>query len=74
VERAIFTIVCQRCLGPASKLDATRWLSRDLVLEGIDAVSDDELYRAIEFLLACSQRVQESDFFSLAQLLNSSST
>ncbi len=70
VERAIFTMVCQRCLEPASKLEATRWLGRDVVLDGIAAVSDDELYRAMDFLLACSERVQESVFFSLANLLN----
>ena len=70
VERAIFTMVCQRCLEPASKLEATRWLGRDVVLPGIDAVSDDELYRAMDFLLACSERVQESVFFSVAHLLN----
>jgi transposase len=70
VERAIFTMVCQRCLEPASKLEATRWLGRDVVLPGIAAVSDDELYRAMDFLLACSERVQESVFFSLANLLN----
>jgi transposase len=70
VERAIFTMVCQRCLEPASKLEATRWLGRDVVLDGIAAVSDDELYRAMDFLLACSERVQESVFFSVATLLN----
>jgi transposase len=70
VERAIFTMVCQRCLEPASKLEATRWLGRDVVLPGIEAVSDDELYRGMDFLLACSERVQESVFFSLANLLN----
>ncbi len=70
VERAIFAMVCQRCLEPASKLEATRWLGRDVVLDGIEAVSDDELYRAMDFLLACSERVQESVFFSVAHLLN----
>ena len=70
VERAIFTMVCQRCLEPASKLEATRWFGRDVVIEGIEAVFDDELYRAMDFLLACSERVQESVFFSLASLLN----
>jgi transposase len=70
VERAVFTMVCQRCLEPASKLEATRWLGRDVVLDGIAGVSDDELYRAMDFLLACSERVQESVFFSLANLLN----
>ena len=70
VERAIFTMVCQRCLEPASKLEATRWLGRDVVIEGVEQVTDDELYRAMDFLLACSERVQESVFFSLANLLN----
>ncbi len=70
VERAIFTIVCQRCLEPASKLEATRWLGRDVVVDGIASVGDDELYRAMDFLLACAERVQESVFFSLANLLN----
>jgi transposase len=70
VERAVFTMVCQRCLEPASKLEATRWLGRDVVIDGIASVSDDELYRAMDFLLACSERVQESVFFALANLLN----
>jgi hypothetical protein len=30
VERAIFTMVCQRCLEPASKLEATHWVGRDV--------------------------------------------
>ncbi len=70
VERAIFTMVCQRALEPASKLEATRWLGRDVVIDGVDAISDDQLYRAMDFLLACSERVQESVFFSVADLLN----
>ena len=70
VERAVFAMVCQRCLEPASKLEATRWLGRDVVLEGLGEVSDDQLYRAMDFLLACSERVQESVFFSVAHLLN----
>jgi hypothetical protein len=71
VERAIFTMVCQRCLEPASKLEATRWAGRDVVIDGLeDGVSDDQLYRAMDFLLDCSERVQESVFFSVASLLN----
>jgi hypothetical protein len=70
VERAIFTMVCQRCLEPASKLEATRWVGRDVVIDGVGGVSDDQLYRAMDFLLACSERVQESVFFSVAHLLN----
>jgi hypothetical protein len=70
VERAVFAMVCQRCLEPASKLEATRWLGRDVVVPGVDQVTDDELYRAMDFLLACADRVQESVFFSVANLLN----
>ncbi|HEY2598592.1 MAG TPA: IS1634 family transposase [Candidatus Dormibacteraeota bacterium] len=70
VERAIFAMVCQRALEPASKLEATRWVGRDVVIDGVDGVSDDQLYRAMDFLLACSERVQESVFFSVAHLLN----
>jgi Transposase DDE domain len=70
VERAIFTMVCQRCLEPASKLQATRWVGRDVLIEGVQGVSDDQLYRAMDFLLECSERVQESVFFSVAHLLN----
>jgi DDE family transposase len=70
VERALFTMVCQRCLEPASKLEATRWVGRDVVIDGVGGVSDDQLYRAMDFLLACAERVQESVFFSVAHLLN----
>jgi transposase len=70
VERAIFAMVCQRCLEPASKLEATRWIGRDVVIDGVQAISDDQLYRAMDFLLECSERVQESVFFAVASLLN----
>jgi hypothetical protein len=58
VERAIFTMVCQRCLEPASKLEATHWVGRDVVIDGVEELSDDQLYRAMDFLLACAERVQ----------------
>ncbi|MGZ4322362.1 MAG: IS1634 family transposase [Solirubrobacteraceae bacterium] len=70
VERAIFTMVCQRCLEPSSKLEATRWVGRDVVIDGVEELSDDQLYRAMDFLLACAERVQESVFFAVASLLN----
>jgi transposase len=70
VKRAIFAMVCQRALEPASKLEATRWVGRDVVIDGVSQVSDDQLYRAMDFLLGCAERVQESVFFSVAHLLN----
>jgi hypothetical protein len=69
-ERAIFAMVAQRTIAPASKLEATRWAPRDVVLPGVGELSDDGLYAAMDFLLECSERVQEAVFFSIANLLN----
>jgi len=71
VERCVFAMVAQRTIAPASKLEATRWAPREVVLEGVGELSTDGLYSAMDFLLACSERVQESVFFSVASLLNS---
>lgn len=70
VERAVFAMVAQRCLDPGSKLAATGWLGRDVEIPGLPEVSDDQLYRAMDFLLANDSRVQESVFHSVANLLN----
>ncbi|MDQ2760688.1 MAG: IS1634 family transposase [Actinomycetota bacterium] len=70
VERAIFAMVAQRTIAPASKLEATRWAPREVVLPGVGELTDDGLYAAMDFLLECSERVQEAVFFSVANLLN----
>ena len=70
VERAVLVMVCQRMLEPGSKLAATRWLADEVRVEGIREVSDDQLYRAMDFLLAQAEVVQEAVFFSVANLLN----
>ena len=70
VERAVLVMVCQRCLEPGSKLAATRWLSDEVRLPGISEVSDDRLYRALDFLLEQAEAVQEAVFGSVADLLN----
>jgi len=70
VERAVLLLVCQRMLEPGSKLAATRWLADEIRLPGIVEVSDDQLYRAMDFLLAEADAVQEAVFFSVANLLN----
>jgi hypothetical protein len=71
VERCVFAMVAQRAIAPASKLEATRWAPREVVLAGVGELSDDGLYSAMDFLLECSERVQEAVFFSVANLLNS---
>jgi hypothetical protein len=40
VERAVFAMVCQRCLAPASKREATRWVAEDVAIDGLESVSE----------------------------------
>ncbi len=70
VERAVLVMVAQRMLEPGSKLEATRWLDDEVRLPGIEAVSDDQLYRAMDFLLAHAEALQEAVFGSVANLFN----
>ena len=70
VERSVLVMVCQRMLEPGSKLEATCWLADEVRLPGIGEVSDDQLYRALDFLLAHAEAVQEAVFSSVANLLN----
>jgi hypothetical protein len=63
-------MVCQRALEPASKLEATRWVGRDVVIDGVDGVGDDQLYRAMDFPLNCQDRVREAVFFSVGSQLS----
>ena len=71
IERELFALVAQRAIAPASKLEATRWATREVVLPGVGELTPDALYSAMDFLLECSERVQEAVFFSVANLLNS---
>ena len=71
IEREVFAMVAQRTIAPASKLEATHWAPREVVLPGVSELTDDGLYSAMDFLLECSERVQEAVFFSVANLLNS---
>ena len=70
VERAVLVMVAQRMLAPGSKLEATRWLADEIRMPGIGEVTDDQLYRALDFLLDEADAVMESVFFSVADLLN----
>ena len=63
-------MVCHRCLEPGSKLACTRWSHSKVALPGVPELSDDDLYAAMDFLLEHGERVQESVFFSVANLLN----
>lgn len=45
VERVIFAVVAQRARWPASKLDATKWVTQRVFIEGVAEFGDDAVYR-----------------------------
>src|SRR5512142_2950720 len=69
-ERVIFALTGQRALEPASKLAATRWVAERVFIEGCPGFSDDQAYRAMDFLLAALEEIASGIFWSVAHLLN----
>jgi len=71
VERVIFSMVANRLsVRPLSKLAGCTWVARRVFIEGLEEVSDDACYRAMDFLLSALPELQEQVFFSVANLLN----
>ena len=72
VERVLFALVANRALAPCSKLAAAEWAGRDAHIPGLDAMDDDQAYRAMDVLAAadCDAGVQEAVFFACADPLN----
>lgn len=71
LERAIFAMVANRCLAPASKLYCyEQWLREDVYFpEGIE-IELHHLYQAMDFLEQHKEGVEKEIYFSVADLLN----
>ena len=50
-ERVLFALVANRALEPLSKLSCAAWVSELAAIPGLDALTDDQCYRAIDWLL-----------------------
>ncbi|MBK9178719.1 MAG: IS1634 family transposase [Acidimicrobiales bacterium] len=72
VERVLFALVANRAVDPTSKLAAAEWASCDVAIPGLDAMDEDQAYRAMDLLVAADAQaqVQEAVFFAVADLLN----
>lgn len=70
VERVLFALVAQRALEPGSKLAATSWVAERVAIENLAGFSDDQAYRAMDFLLEALEEVASEVFDSVATLLN----
>ena len=70
VERVVFALVAQRALEPMSKLAGTKWVAERVAIEGLTALTDDQAYRAMDFLLEALDDIAGEVFASVAHLLN----
>jgi len=70
VERVVFALVAQRALKPGSKLAATDWVAKRVAIEGLTGFTDDQAYRAMDFLLEALEEIAGEIFGSVAHLLN----
>ncbi len=72
VERVLFAMVANRALDPCSKLACSEWATQDVAIAGLEAIDEDQCYRAMDLLVAADTegKVQEAVFFACADLLN----
>jgi hypothetical protein len=70
VERVLFALVANRALAPSSKLAATSWVAHDVHVPGLEQVSDDACYRAMDWLIKVEDRLAREVFDAVADLLN----
>ncbi len=71
VERAVFAMVANRACAPSSKLYCyEQWLQEDVRLAGSEDIELHHLYRAMDFLEAHKETIEEAIYFRMADLFN----
>jgi hypothetical protein len=78
-ERVLFGLVAARAIEPGSKLATAGWLTRRTHIPGLSVssadggllpVSEDECYRAMDWLIAAAPQLEREVFWSVASLLD----
>jgi hypothetical protein len=69
-ERVLFALVANRALAASSKLAAADWVCSDVHVDGLDEVTDDACYRAMDQLLAIEPDLAEQAYYQVTDLLN----
>jgi hypothetical protein len=71
VERALFALVANRACAPASKLYChEQWLKEDAHIDGTQGLQLHPLHRAMDFLEANKEAIEQAIFHRVADLLN----
>ncbi|HEV3498099.1 MAG TPA: IS1634 family transposase, partial [Actinomycetes bacterium] len=69
-ERVLFALVANRALAPSSKLAAAGWIAADVAIDGLECLSEDACYRAMDALLDVEEALARRVYDSVADLLN----
>jgi len=69
VERLLLALVANRALAPGSKLALEEWVAHEVAITGLEQVAVQQLYRAMDFLVAAAEDLQREVFFAVADLL-----
>ena len=71
IERALFAMVANRACAPSSKLYChEQWLAEEVRIEGCESLELHHLYRAMDWLEAHREALEEGLYFRMADLLN----
>jgi hypothetical protein len=71
LERALFALVANRACAPSSKLYCyEQWLKEEVRLSGTQDLELHHLYRAMDFLEAHKETIEEAIYFRMADLFN----
>lgn len=70
VERVLFALVANRAIDPSSKLAATSWVNERVHIDGLDELTADACYRAMDWLLDVETELATAVYWSTADLLN----
>jgi len=70
LERVLFALTANRALKASSKLAAADWVTCDVHIPGLAALSDDVSYRAMDRLIEIEPQLTRRVYDSVADLLN----
>ena len=70
VLMAIFAMIANRCLAPASKLAVSDWVKKQVYIPELPEIDVQVLYRAMDFLLEYQDELEKEIYWSVADILN----
>ena len=63
-------MVANRALEPLSKLSCAAWVGERVTIPGLAELSDDQCYRAMDWLTQIEAELAEQVYWAVANLLN----